>query len=88
MQKELRALHESFSEEYGTPIGNAFDLLGGLEGSSAAPTEAEQRTLDLSTVQLRSTFAKLNALITTEMPHLREALARQAPRAIAPVRAP
>ena len=64
VQKELRAVHESFSEEYGAPIGNAFDLLGGLEGSSAGPTEAEQRTLDLSTTQLRSTFAKLNELIT------------------------
>jgi hypothetical protein len=88
VEKELRTVHESFSEEYGTPIGNAFDLLGGLEGSSAAPTEAEQRTLDLSTAQLRGTFAKLNELITTEMPRLRETLARQAPRAIAPVRAP
>jgi len=88
VEKELRTVHESFSEEYGTPIGNAFDLLGGLEGSSAAPTEAEQRTLDLSTAQLRGTFAKLNELITTEMPRLRETLVRQAPHAIAPVRAP
>ncbi len=86
--KELRALHEAFSGEYGAPMGNAFDLLGGLEGSSAAPTEAEQRTLDLSTAQLRDTFSKLNTLITTEMPHLREALAHQPPRAIAPVRLP
>jgi hypothetical protein len=88
VEKELHTVHESFSEEYGAPIGNAFDLLGGLEGSSAAPTEAEQRTLDLSTAQLRGTFAKLNALITTDMPHLREALARQAPRVISPVRLP
>jgi hypothetical protein len=84
----LRALHESFSGEYGAPMGNAFDLLGGLEGSSATPTEAEQRTLDLSTTQLRDAFSKLNTLITTEMPHLREALLKQPPRAVAPVRLP
>jgi photosystem II stability/assembly factor-like uncharacterized protein len=86
--KELSGLHESFSGEYGAPMGNAFDLLGGLEGSSAAPTEAEQRTLDLSTAQLRATFSKLNVLITTEIPQLREMLVHQPARAIAPVRLP
>jgi hypothetical protein len=88
MDKQLRALHESFGEEYGAPIGNAFDLLGGLEGSSAAPTQAEQRTLDITTSQLRDVIVKLNDVITTSMPQLRQSLAKQAPHATTPVRPP
>jgi hypothetical protein len=88
VEKQLRALHESFLEEYGAPIGNAFDLLGGIEGSSTAPTQAEQRMLDVATAQLRDMIAKLNDVITTSMPQLRLSLEKQAPRAITPVKAP
>lgn len=88
VEGQLTALHESFSEEYGTPIGNAFDLLGGLEGSSTAPTQSEQRTLDLSTAQVREMLAKLNDVIEKAMPQLRHALAQQAPRDIKPVKPP
>jgi hypothetical protein len=88
VEKQLRGLHESFAEEYGGPIGNAFDLLGGIEGSSSAPTQAEERMLDLAATQLRDAIAKLNDAIKTSMPELRLALKQQAPRAIAPVRPP
>lgn len=88
VDRQLRALHESFGEDYGTPIGNAFDLLGGLEGSSAAPTQSEHRTLDIATAQLRDMIVKLNEVITTAMPQLRESLKQQAPRSITPVRPP
>ena len=86
MEKELRALQGSFDEEYGAPIGNAFDLLGGIEGSSTAPTQAEERMLDLSATQVRDMIAKLNDVISTSMPQLRLLLKQQAPRAISPVR--
>jgi photosystem II stability/assembly factor-like uncharacterized protein len=78
VSSELAALRPRFGEAYGTSIGTAFDLLGGLEGSSLPPTEAEQRTLDVVTAQLRTTLTKLNDLITGDATKLRDALARQA----------
>jgi len=86
VEKELRTLQGSFDEEYGAPIGNAFDLLGGIEGSSTAPTQAEERMLDVAATQVRDMIAKLNDVISTSMPQLRLLLKQQAPRAITPVR--
>jgi hypothetical protein len=63
---------------FGSPIGRAFDLLGALEATSAAPTEAQQRTLDHLTVELRENIAQLNDLITTRMPDLRAKVASAA----------
>jgi photosystem II stability/assembly factor-like uncharacterized protein len=88
LAKELDQLHAGFDEEYGSAIGDAFDLLGGLEASSAMPTEAEQRTLDASTIHLRATIAKLNYVITTDMPRLRETLAHQPAATIETVKGP
>jgi len=88
LAKTLGELHEGFDEEYGSAIGDAFDLLGGLEASSAMPTEAEQRTLDASTIHLRATVAKLNDVITTGLPRLREALAHHPAAAIETVKGP
>jgi hypothetical protein len=88
LAKEIGELHEGFDEEYGSAIGDAFDLLGGLEASSAMPTESEQRTLDASTIHLRATIAKLNDVITTGMPRLREALAQRPAAAIETVKGP
>lgn len=88
--RRLTTLRRQFGEEYGTPIGNAFDLLGGLEASSAEPTQAEQRTLDQCTAQLRSMITSLDQLVATDLPRVREAVAHQASTtpAASPVRAP
>ena len=76
----LAALRANFSTGYSAPIGQAFDLLGGLESSSAAPTEAERRTLDSVTADLRDAFAKLHDVITTDMPKVRQLVTSRAPR--------
>lgn len=86
--ERLAGLRRDFSEEYGAPIGNAFDLLGGLEGSSLPPTQAEDRTLAVVTAELRHTLAQLNDIITTDMPKLREAWVRQPLPAVQPVTLP
>jgi hypothetical protein len=64
-------LRPRFSPSYGTPIGRAFDLLGALQSSSGAPTEAEGRILDSATGELRETITRLNGLITTTLPAVR-----------------
>ena len=74
---QLAALRPGFGEAYDTPIGSAFDLLGGLEGASLPPTEAERRTLDVVTAQLRATLTRLNDVITGDFAKLQDALARQ-----------
>lgn len=84
----LTELRRRFGEAYGTPIGNAFDLLGGLEGSSAGPTRAEQQTLDLVTAQVRGMITTLNDIMTTDMPRVRDALVHQPPPTLSPVRGP
>jgi hypothetical protein len=76
----LTALRAKLGTGYPTPIGQAFDLLGGLESSSAAPTEAERRTLDSVTIDLRDAFAKLHELVTNDMPKLRDLVGSHAPR--------
>jgi hypothetical protein len=76
----MLTLRSRFSAGYSAPLGQAFDLLGGLESSSAAPTEAEQRTLDAVISDLRDAFAKLHELQTTGMPKLRQVVSSHAPR--------
>lgn len=84
----LVAVHRGFGESYGTTIGNAYDLLGGLEASSAMPTDAERLTLEQSRKELAAAIEKLNAIITTELPKLRAAIAQLPPPAITPVAPP
>jgi photosystem II stability/assembly factor-like uncharacterized protein len=67
----VATLRARFGSGYSTPIGQAFDLLGGLESSSAAPTEAEARTLAAVQSDLADTYAKLETLISTQLPQLR-----------------
>jgi hypothetical protein len=89
LPRQLAALRPGFGEAYETPIGTAFDVLGGLESSSLPPTEAERRTLAVVTAELRTTLTKLNDLITGDLATLRSALARQPlPPAVSPVHLP
>jgi photosystem II stability/assembly factor-like uncharacterized protein len=75
----MLTLQARFSSSYATPIGQAFDLLGGLESSSAVPTEAERRTLDAVISDLRELFAKFHEVQTIDMPKLRQAVSSRAP---------
>ena len=67
----MATLRARFGSSYPTPIGQAFDLLGGLESSSATPTEAERRTLDNVTADLVDAYRRLEMLVTTQLPRLR-----------------
>ncbi|HEV2748933.1 MAG TPA: hypothetical protein VGV12_00260 [Gemmatimonadales bacterium] len=87
--EQLAALRPGFAEAYGTPIGAAFDLLGGLESSSLTPTEAERRTLAVVRGELRTTLTRLNDLITGDVAKLRDAVAQEPPvPAVRPVTLP
>lgn len=76
----MTTLRARFGSSYPTPIGQAFDLLGGLESSSAIPTEAERRTLDAVKADLADAYVKLEALATTQMPKLRALVASRSAR--------
>ena len=69
--RKVAELRPRFSPSYGTPIGRAFDLLGAMQSSSGAPTEAEGRILDSATWDLREAITKLNELITKTLPAVR-----------------
>jgi len=84
----LVTVRRGFGESYGTAIGNAYDLLGGLEASSATPTESEQGALDESKRHLVATIGKLNDIITTELPKLRTAIAQLPAPTVTPVAPP
>ena len=76
----VATLRARFGSSYPTPIGQAFDLLGGLESSSATPTDAERRTLDAVKADLADAYAKLETFVNTQMPQLRRLVAsRPAP---------
>jgi len=85
--KKVAELKPRLAPSYGTPIGRVFDLLGAIQSSSGAPTEAESRILDSATGDLREAITKLNELITTTMPRVRAALGGAA-GVTAPVKAP
>jgi hypothetical protein len=72
---------------FGSPMGRAFDLLGALEATSGAPTEAQQRTLDHLTIELRENIAQLNDLIATRLPDVRAKIA-SAVGTVEPVKPP
>jgi photosystem II stability/assembly factor-like uncharacterized protein len=85
---QLGTLRRGFREQYGAPFGLAFDILGGLESSAAAPTESEQRTLDFVTADIRDDITKLNDIVMKDMPRLRAALGQLPPAALDPVKLP
>jgi hypothetical protein len=85
--RTLAELKGRLASSYGSPIGRAFDLLGAIQSSSGAPTEAESRILDSATGELREAIGKLNELIVTTMPKVRTA-AGTAGSLTSPVRAP
>jgi photosystem II stability/assembly factor-like uncharacterized protein len=72
----LASLRPRFGSSYPTPIGQAFDVLGGLESSWAGPTVSETRALDNAIAELRDAIAKLNALVANELPKLRAEVVR------------
>jgi photosystem II stability/assembly factor-like uncharacterized protein len=85
--KKVVELRGRFSASYGTPVGRVFDLLGAIQSSSGAPTEAESRILDSATGELREAITKLNDLIATTMPRVRAAVG-SATGVTAPVKVP
>jgi hypothetical protein len=68
---QVARLRAQFSESYGAPIGNMFDLLAGLESRAAAPTESERRTLDFSIADLTEAIKTLNDVATVKLARLR-----------------
>jgi hypothetical protein len=85
--KKVAELRGRLSPSYGTPVGRVFDLLGAIQSSSGAPTEAESRILDSAIGELREAITKLNELITTTMPRVRAAVG-SAGGVTAPVKVP
>jgi hypothetical protein len=85
--KQVNELRPRFSASYGSPIGRVFDLLGAIQSSSGAPTEAESRILESATGDLREAITKLNELITETMPRVRAAVG-SAGSMTSPVRVP
>jgi hypothetical protein len=85
--KKVAELKARLSPSYGTPVGRVFDLLGAIQSSSGAPTEAESRILDSATGELREAVTKLNDLITTTMPRVRSVMGSAA-GVTAPVKVP
>jgi hypothetical protein len=83
----LDSLRPRLRSDYSTPIGRVFDVLGALESSSGAPTDAMRRTLESYAAQLREVLVRLNEVITVGMPPVRAALG-PAGTAATPVRLP
>ena len=85
--KKVAEIRPRLSPSYGTSVGRVFDLLGAVQSSSGAPTEAETRILDSTTSELRESITKLNDLITTTLPALRTRVGALAGK-LEPVRLP
>lgn len=77
-----------FRSGFGAPVGRALDLLGALEASSLAPSEAQQRTLRHVAAELTADVNALDAFIARDMPALRTKLGAAGAAEAAPVRPP
>ncbi|HEX8726455.1 MAG TPA: hypothetical protein VF737_13790, partial [Gemmatimonadaceae bacterium] len=77
-----------FRSGFGAPVGRALDLLGALEASSLAPSEAQQRTLRHVAAELTADVNALDAFIARDMPALRTKLGAAGAAEVAPVRPP
>jgi hypothetical protein len=73
MQTEANQLRGRFAGSYGTPIGQIFDLLGGLESTSNAPTEAEERTLRFAASDIADAIKRLRDFTDLHLVRLRGA---------------
>jgi hypothetical protein len=85
--KKIVELRGRLASTYGSPVGRMFDLLGALQSSSGAPTEAESRILDSATGELRDAITKLNEIISTTLPAARTRLG-QLDGGVQPVKLP
>jgi hypothetical protein len=76
LSTRLDSLRPRFrAQGFGSPIARAFDLLGALEASSGAPTEAQQRLLDHLTTELRENIEQLNDVASKRMVDVRAKVA-------------
>ena len=60
--------------EWGGPKFLIFNLVGQLQASTSAPTEAQTRALDQLTTRLTDDIGRLNALVSRDLPELRTKL--------------
>ncbi|MEJ7809776.1 MAG: hypothetical protein WKG32_05090 [Gemmatimonadaceae bacterium] len=75
VRTEIVALRARFAEGYSAPIGQVFDLLGGLESRAAAPTEAERRVLSFAESDIADGMRRLHEVTTVKLPRLRALMA-------------
>jgi photosystem II stability/assembly factor-like uncharacterized protein len=80
----------TFRAGFGGPKFRYLDLAGQLQASTAAPTEAQMRTLDHLAAELTENIATLNALITNDVAQLESELRSNGlnPFAVRPVALP
>jgi photosystem II stability/assembly factor-like uncharacterized protein len=69
-------------------IGRVFDLTAAIESSSMPPTEAQQRSVTASVVEFTEIAAKVNDIISNQLPALSAKAGRTDAHAIARVRPP
>ncbi len=69
-------------------IGRVFDLTAAIESSSMPPTDAQQRSLAASVAEFTEIVAKVNEIISNQLPALLAKAGRTSTPAIARVQAP
>jgi hypothetical protein len=69
-------------------IGRVFDLTAAIESSSMPPTDAQQRSLVASVAEFTEIVAKVNEIISNQLPALLAKAGRTNTPAIARVQAP
>jgi hypothetical protein len=74
VSKQLETMRSTFRAGFGGPKFQYLDLAGQLQASTSAPTEAQLIAIDNLTNQLSESIAKLNELITREVPQLESEL--------------
>lgn len=88
--KTVDELKEKFKAGWGGPKFRILDLAGQLQASTTAPTDAQMRSIEQLTSQLDENIARLNTLLTRDLPELHQTMrgAGIGPIAVKPVGPP
>jgi len=88
LSKKVTQARDKLKGGWGGPRFRIFDLAGQLQASTAAPTEAQLRTLEHLRADVKGTIAELNTIATVDFPAFEKSVAGVVSPVVKPVRPP
>lgn len=88
LSKRIAEVRDRLKPGWGGPRFRLFDLAGQLQASTAAPSEAQMRTLEHLSADIKSSISALNTITTVDFPAFEKMAVGVVSAALKPVRLP